>query len=605
MLLKNFIQEFKEKFAVDFKSGFWGDLERICESLKDPTFHPSMKLKATLNEFLALEHEPLKIAVIGQFSSGKSTFLNTLLGREILPTGVVPVTAKATYIKYAPNELLNVTYNDGRSEILDICGLGEFVDQRKDLKKIKNITIYSNNEILKRVTFIDTPGLNSRSNADTKETLRIFKEAFGVLWISLIDNAARASEMAEISALPEILRQNSVMLLSQKDRLNAEEIERVLGHSGKTLGEFFAEILPISSKLEKENGGNSGFDLVRNFITSLEAKREEFAILKLKEILNLLKFERANYIKIYDELEKIIAKNGEIFADFSQNLENYSQKFEQFYSFIKEISTNVSEIMNSCVKSEQKSYFMAKKGGIFSQNGFEKIDYEAPNFNKDEALSKLIYNDTKLSDEFRRLKFRLGEFKAEILSAANENYEKMQNEILLFKGKFESFSREDEIFSIEETAVLNKIAGEVYELFLKNYEREFFEFCQKTHLFFDKILIKIVTNYENAIILTADFIANKVQKAVSDYEGDPGVFSLYYPKFEDFSAVLLKNLHYYEFENEFLGSTSFIKKAMGALKEQISQITQKNLSYTAKLKISQQSIFDRLENLSKSLENQS
>lgn len=43
MLLKNFIKEYNEKFSQNFKSGFWGEIEAICETLKDPTFHPSMR----------------------------------------------------------------------------------------------------------------------------------------------------------------------------------------------------------------------------------------------------------------------------------------------------------------------------------------------------------------------------------------------------------------------------------------------------------------------------------------------------------------------------------------------------------------------------------
>ena len=333
MLLKNFIKEYNEKFSQNFKSGFWGEIEAICETLKDPTFHPSMRLKAVLSEFSALENEPLKIAVIGQFSSGKSTFLNTLLKSEILPTGVVPVTAKVTYIKYAPHEFLNVIYSDGRSEILGVSELGNFVDQRKDLQKIKSITIYSLNEILKYITFIDTPGLNSRSSADTKETLRILKEAFGVLWISLIDNAARASEKAQIELLPSILRKNSIMLLSQKDKLKDDEILRVLEHSNKTLGKYFSKISAVSSKLEK-SGMDGGFTPIKEFLKNIQKSRQNYAKMKLGEILEALKSERENYIKIYENLQNIIENNAEIFTSFEQNLSAYSADFEKFYARI-------------------------------------------------------------------------------------------------------------------------------------------------------------------------------------------------------------------------------------------------------------------------------
>lgn len=596
MLLREFIKEYEEKFSRKFKDGFWGEIARISSSLKEPSLHPSKKLIEILDSFEAGENEPLKIAVIGQFSSGKSTLINTILGREILPSGVVPVTAKATYIKYAPNELLSVIYKDGRSEALEIGDLANFVDQRNDLKDIKNITIYANNELLKRVTFIDTPGLNSRNSGDTRETLRIFSEAHAVLWISLIDNAARASESGELELLPRILRENSLMILSQKDRLGSDDIERVLGHSRRTLGQFFSGIVPVSSKLEKSGENDSGFDEIYKFLNKLENSREKLAKDRLNEVILNLKSEREKYIKIYTNLDEIISKNLEIYNEFGKNLKIYTEEFSKFYAQIKELSSVISSTMSESLHSEKSSYFR-KKSTIFGGENYEKIEYEAPFFNRDEALSKLIYNDTKMSDNFRRFKSRLGKFEERILSEVEQTYKKMENEVMLFKGRFESFSRDSEVFSIEEASLLNKIAGEVYELFLKNYEREIFEFSQSIRLFFEKIMIKIITNYENSIILTADFINNKILKSIDDYESDPLTFSLYYPKFEDFNGVLLNNLHYYEFENDFIGSSTFIKKALNKLENGIKDATNKNAQYIGKIRSRQEEALKFITNL--------
>ncbi|MBR6952401.1 MAG: dynamin family protein [Campylobacter sp.] len=597
MILKNFIAEYKEKYNPVFKDGFWGECERICAKLKDPSFHPSKKLIEILSSISAIEHEAVKIAVIGQFSSGKSTFLNTLLGSEILPTGVVPVTAKPTLIKYAPNEMLSVTHTNGQDEVLEISALANFVDQRKDLKDIKNITIFCKNEILKNISFIDTPGLNSRSNADTNETLAIFDEVFGVLWISLIDNAARASEINEISLLPEFLKDTSIAVLSQKDRLNDDEIKRVSEYAKNTIGNHFSAIVPISSHQERKNEPDSGFSEVKGFLNSLENRRKNFAINKLNLILDSLKFERKYLIEIYEILENIIKTNDEKMQNLiTQKSQIYAEEFAKFYAEIKEMSNFISKIMVENISSKQASYFRKKKG-LISKENFEKIDYESPYFNKDGALSNLIYNDDRLANSFRKFKNRLAKFGEQILSEFDEIYASFENEILLFKGKFESLERQNEIFSMEEISSLNKIAGEVYELFLKDYERAFFEFKGKVELFFEKIMIKIATNYTNAVVLTADFIDNKIAKSILDYEDDSATFSLYYPKFEDFEKVLLNNLHYYEFENDFLGNGAFINRACKSLVLANQTTTDKNLNYISQLKNRQISAFDRLESI--------
>jgi len=48
----------------------------------------------------ALDPIPMEIAIVGQFSSGKSTFLNALLSKNILPVGITPVTSKVNFLNY-------------------------------------------------------------------------------------------------------------------------------------------------------------------------------------------------------------------------------------------------------------------------------------------------------------------------------------------------------------------------------------------------------------------------------------------------------------------------------------------------------------------------
>src|ERR1039458_2223010 len=47
-------------------------------------------------------------AVLGRFKAGKSSFLNHFIGRNVLPVGVVPVTAVVTEIRYGACEQARV-----------------------------------------------------------------------------------------------------------------------------------------------------------------------------------------------------------------------------------------------------------------------------------------------------------------------------------------------------------------------------------------------------------------------------------------------------------------------------------------------------------------
>ena len=58
--------------------------------------------------------QPFTIAVVGEFSNGKSTLINRLLGRSLLPVGILPTTALLTRISHGYNERMLVIGGNGK-----------------------------------------------------------------------------------------------------------------------------------------------------------------------------------------------------------------------------------------------------------------------------------------------------------------------------------------------------------------------------------------------------------------------------------------------------------------------------------------------------------
>ena len=71
-----------------------------------------------------LEDQSLEIAVFGRVSSGKSSLLNAILGEEILPVGVTPITAVPTRLRYHQTPLLTVWYAERPTETMDVVPSG-------------------------------------------------------------------------------------------------------------------------------------------------------------------------------------------------------------------------------------------------------------------------------------------------------------------------------------------------------------------------------------------------------------------------------------------------------------------------------------------------
>ena len=119
----------------------------------------------------ALENEEFTIALIGEFSAGKSTFLNALLGEWLLPSWGDETTATVTrllHAKHAKNgEQCRVFYNNGDQKVfekVDRQALTELVavNQKRDVaSSISRVELYLDNRFLEDdVILIDTPGLN-------------------------------------------------------------------------------------------------------------------------------------------------------------------------------------------------------------------------------------------------------------------------------------------------------------------------------------------------------------------------------------------------------------------------------------------------------------
>jgi ribosome biogenesis GTPase A len=145
---------------IDSLEGF---IKNISAKLLADDFYPSKSLKNLLDKYLKRAKYPMEVAVVGQFSSGKSTFLNALLSKDVLPTGITPVTSKVNFLNYAPEYKLKITFKSGAKEFHGIEHLAKFTDQRKAIEDIKYLTIYAPVEMLKEISFVDTPGSNSQS----------------------------------------------------------------------------------------------------------------------------------------------------------------------------------------------------------------------------------------------------------------------------------------------------------------------------------------------------------------------------------------------------------------------------------------------------------
>ncbi|MCK5797120.1 MAG: dynamin family protein, partial [Deltaproteobacteria bacterium] len=192
---------------------------------------------------------PLLVAVMGEFNTGKSTFVNALIGEEIAPMGITPTTATINILKYGEARAARVVWNDDREELLPWEEVGSFLRtlDNTQARKIRVVELLEPAEALLRVNVVDTPGLNSIVE-DHEQTAREFlDEADAVIWLFAADQAGKETEEIALEML-ERQHLKTVGVINKIDRLTADELTHVVAHLQKTLGDYVEAMLPVSAK---------------------------------------------------------------------------------------------------------------------------------------------------------------------------------------------------------------------------------------------------------------------------------------------------------------------------------------------------------------------
>jgi GTPase SAR1 family protein len=136
----------------------------------------------------------LHLAVLGQFKRGKSTFLNAILGEEVLPASVVPLTAIPTFIYHDRLRTATVLYQDNREEEFTATQsedlhtmLSRFVTESGNPNNrlgVSYVKITHPAAILEQgVVLIDTPGIGSTFRHNTETTLNFLPQCDAALFI--------------------------------------------------------------------------------------------------------------------------------------------------------------------------------------------------------------------------------------------------------------------------------------------------------------------------------------------------------------------------------------------------------------------------------------
>ncbi len=190
-----------------------------------------------------LETNVFEIAVFGRVSSGKSSLLNHIVGQDLLPVGVNPITAVPTRLAYGSEPRATAWFADRKPEQFGIERLAEFVTEQHNPANAQHVTRIvvelQAQRLREGVVYVDTPGLGSLATSGAAETKAYLPRCD--LGVVLIDAGSSLTEddLATIQTLYDAGIPAAV-LLSKADLLAPEDRDRALkyvaGHIRSDLG---------------------------------------------------------------------------------------------------------------------------------------------------------------------------------------------------------------------------------------------------------------------------------------------------------------------------------------------------------------------------------
>ena len=328
-------------------------------------------------EFLAFPFFSNKniVGIGGKFSSGKSTFINSLLSEKILPTSTTPTTSIPTLIGKGESDkvaVLNIFHKliEIDKNALKILKHINFEEENYLFSHLlKHIFIMNKGFNFNNLVLLDTPGVLAQDEdltselTDEKRAITELNNSDYVIWC--VNSEQGTIQKDEIHILKQInTRIPKVVLLTKIDKLSSNNRQKVYDHVKELLeknGILVENILTYSArKLDHEMKHNVetilrkwdsnskkvyfGRNFKRLFVRILdyyikEQDREKLKLNRINRTLSLIEEK-----EILDELSIIEKGSKEKYKRLKEKEEKARELDNIFFKEIREIGKKYGTI---------------------------------------------------------------------------------------------------------------------------------------------------------------------------------------------------------------------------------------------------------------------
>lgn len=236
-----------------------GDINIELQTRKEELIHLLEFIRKKREEYLLTKEEinkgvrPLNIGVVGGFSTGKSSFINSLLGEDLLGVKVQPATAKITRLSYGENLVIKKVVNGEEVTTITEEEYQKLVNHPDGTvlqsdNEIEEFRINYPNPILSQIHIYDTPGFSSTSKNDDKITKKKLADLDLLIWLF---DANKVADKDEVDLIKQYSDKRIIAVInkiddkqpSARDKIrqdleNTHHFEKILCYSAMKISEL-------------------------------------------------------------------------------------------------------------------------------------------------------------------------------------------------------------------------------------------------------------------------------------------------------------------------------------------------------------------------------
>jgi small GTP-binding protein len=171
------------------------------------------------------------VLVIGAFKRGKSTLINALLGRDVLPVGVLPLTSTATVVAHGNTERILVHFAEGQTEVHPLSALGDYSTELGNPANGRGVSLVEVELacplLASGLQLVDTPGIASIYRHNTRTAYDALGRIDAALCVVSADQPLSEQELDLYRAAAERAG-HMICVLTKADQLTTRECEQAV-----------------------------------------------------------------------------------------------------------------------------------------------------------------------------------------------------------------------------------------------------------------------------------------------------------------------------------------------------------------------------------------